>query len=116
MSKTNSMTLKETVERTEKGEQMDFMEHGPENLKEILEAARTYRGHLKDRQAALKLEVEWKEKVKALVKESDLQPLKDGTIKFTHGRVTVCIKPRDELITITEEKPKKPKKSKKGKK
>ena len=111
MSKKNSM--QEEVEKTEKGEQINLIDIGPENGQAIIEAVRIYKGHQHDRLASLKLELKAKEKVKRLVKEAGLQHLPDGTIKFTYEKVAICIKPRDELITITEVKPKKPKKGKK---
>lgn len=102
--------------QVEKDEQMELMETGPENRQAIVDAVREYKKHQSVRLAELKKETEWKEKVKQLIKESDLKPLKDGKIKFNFGKVTVEVTPRDELITIKEKTPKKPKKAKKSKK
>lgn len=115
----NKNTMQEKVEKgeadheTKVGEQGTLMDVGPENKKEIVEAVQIYKRHQHDRIVSLKKECEWKEKIKALVKESDLLPQKDGTIKFNYDKVIIEITPRDELITIKEKKPKKPKKAKK---
>lgn len=103
---------KSMKEQVEQDEQMALMEVGPENRKEIVEAVRIYKGHQSDRIIAGKKEVKQRDVVKALIKKSGLKPLQDGTIKFTYGMVTICVTPRDELITITEKKPKKSKKKK----
>ena len=112
MAKKNSM--QKEIKKTEKGEQMDLMDTGPENRQAIVDAVREYKKHQSDRIASLKKELKWKDKVKKLILESDLKPLKDGRIKFTFSKVTVEVTPRDELITIKEEKPKKTKKPKKN--
>jgi len=96
------------------GEQLDLIDVAPENAKPIIEAARLYKKAQSVRRKALQEEVDLKEKVLGLVKAAELQPLKDGVIKFNSGGFTFCVTPRDELITITEEKKKKGKKGKKG--
>lgn len=102
-------SMQKTVEE---GEQGTLIEVGPENGEAIIAAVRVYKEHQTARLALLKKEIKSRNRVKALVKEANLTPLKDGTIKFTLDKVTICVKPRDELITITEEKPKKSKKKK----
>ena len=108
MTKKNSM--QKEVEKTEKGEQMQLIDVGPENLKAIAAEVRIYKGHQKDRLAAGKKEFEQKEKIKKLVKETNLHRLQDGTIRFEADHAIVCLTPQDELITIKEKKPAKSKK------
>lgn len=91
-------------------EQLDLIEVGPENGKAIITEAKNYKKHQADRLAALKLELESKKKVLKLVKEANLQRLKDGVIRFTLDRVTFKVTPQDDLITIKEETQKKSKK------
>lgn len=106
-------TMQQEVEKTEKGEQMPLMDTGPENLKEIVEAVRIYKAHQSDRLIAGKKEVKQRGKVRELVKNSDLQRLKDGRILFEADGSEVCVTPQDDLITIKDKKPKKAKKTKK---
>ena len=54
------------------------------------------------RQNILRKEVELKEKLKTMIKEAKLQPLKDGVIRFKHDGVWIQITPRDELIKVKE--------------
>ena len=89
-----------------------LIEVGPENLKVIAKETRKYRSLVDERLILLKNEVKQKEKVKALVKEAELQRLKDGRIQFEVGDEIICLMPQDDLITI---KKKTPKKSKTGK-
>lgn len=98
--------------KTAKGEQIPLMDVGPENNREIVDAVRIYKKHQKDRLVAGKKEFDQKEVVKQLVLKSELQPLKNGVIKFTCDNAEIEVTPRDVLITIKE---KKTKKSKKGK-
>ena len=95
-----------------KGEQLALIEVGPENLEHIAKEVRIYKKHQANRLSALKKEVEQKEKIKALVKEADLQRLKDGTIKFEADHAIICVAPQDDLITIKEKTPQKSKKDK----
>jgi len=98
--------------KEKKGEQLDLIEVGPENLKVIMDVTQEYKKVQKLRLDTLKKEVKLKDKIKGLVKAAELQPLKDGKIKFNSGGFTFCLTPRDELITIIESKKKKSKKSK----
>ena len=118
MAKKNSEdeAMAEEVERTEAveaGEQIPLMDVGPENKKVIVDAVRVYKKHQKDRLAALKKEVDQKDIVKSLIKESKLKRNKDGAIVFKYNNVTIKVTPQDDLITINEKKPKKSKKAKK---
>lgn len=99
---------------SEKGEQMDLIEVGPENLEHIVKEVRQYKYHQKQRLIHLKKEVEQKEKIKALVAEAHLQRLKDGNIKFEADHAIVTVTTQDDLITIKEKTA--PKKSKTKKK
>ena len=84
----------------EKQEQLDLIDTQPENAKEILRAAKSYKKFQAMRLATLENEVQEKQKVLMLVKEANLQHLPDGTIRFKLDGVRICIKPRDELITV----------------
>ncbi len=106
---------KKKKNEVEVGEQIPLMDVGPENLKAIVKEVRIYKKHQHDRLASLKLEVESKGKIKAMVKEAELQRLKNGTIKFEADNAIICVAPQEDLITIKEKAPKKLK-AKKGKK
>lgn len=92
-----------------KGEQLQLIEVGPENLKVIAKETRKYRALVDERLIILKKEVKQKDKVKALVKEAELQRLKDGRIQFEVGDEIICLMPQDDLITIKKKAPKKKK-------
>lgn len=83
-------------------EQLDLIDVHPENEKEIVAAAKLYRKHLANRQAAGRKEVEQKEKILMLIKEAKLQPLEDGKIRFSSDGFTFTVTPRDFLVQITE--------------
>ena len=89
---------------TTSGEQMALIDVTPENLKQIEPIARRYRAAMKTRVAALKDEVEAKQKILALVKDAHLTRLEDGTIRFKCEGKLIIITPRDEKITIKDEK------------
>ena len=111
MAKNNSMQ-----KQVEKDEQLELIETGPGNAEEIIKAARLYKQAQNTRLSALKEELKYKGEVKRLVKKADMQPIKDGIIKFEHSGLVFCLTPRDELITIKEKKTRKSKKTKKSKK
>lgn len=90
------------TKKTKTGEQLPLIEVAPKNAKPIVEAARQYKMAQAARIKALAKEVELKQKVRQLVKEANLQRLKDGVIRFTYDRVTVCITPQDEKVTVTD--------------
>lgn len=81
-------------------EQLDLIDVRPENAKEILQAAKSYKIAQKKRLDALGKEVQEKQKVLEFVKKAKLKPLEDGTIRFTLDGVTISVKPRDELLTV----------------
>ena len=95
------------------GEQMALMDDGPKDAAAIIEKTKEYKKAQSVRIKALKEETDLKEEILALVKASELQPLKDGVIKFSSGGYTFRVTPRDELITITEKKKTKKKDMKK---
>lgn len=100
MSKKSQM--QEEVERTE-GEQMDLIDVAPENAKEIIKHARTYRAAQKQRLSALEEEVTQKNKLLELIKAANLQRMADGKIKCRCDGFTITVTPRDEKVTIKEE-------------
>ncbi len=86
----------------EKGEQLDLIDVHPKNAKPIIKLARAYKVAQAARQAALKEEVELKQKILELVKGAKLQPLEGGLIAFEYDGVEISIKPRDELLTVKD--------------
>ena len=85
------------------GEQLDLIDVHPENAKEIIDCAKAYKRYVTDRLAVEKREVEQKQKLLALVRDANLQRLKDGTIRFKLDGFLITITPRDELIKVKEE-------------
>lgn len=105
--------MAEKKTKTVKG-QLQLIEVGPENLKQIAKETRIYRSLVDERIILLKKEVKAKNKVKTLVKDAKLQRLPDGNIKFEVDGEIVCLEPQDDLITIKKKAPEKSKKSKKS--
>ena len=86
--------------KTQTDEQLDLIEISPPNSKEIVSAARAYQNAQAARIKALAKEIEQKQRILALVKEANLQPLADGSIKFSVDSVKISITPRDELVKV----------------
>ncbi len=86
------------------GEQLQLIDVGPKNLKEILAAVKVYKSHQEDRQGSLKEEIKAKAHVHKLVKAAKLTPLKDGVIRFECDGNIISIEPRDEVIRIKKAK------------
>lgn len=84
------------------GKQLELIDVLPKDARPIVEAARIYKEYLRERQAALAEEVKHKKIVLDLIKKAELQPLKDGVIRFTCDGVTISITPRDELVKVKE--------------
>jgi len=85
------------------GEQLDLLDVGPENSKEIVKQAKHYKVALSRRIEALQEEVTAKEKLKALIKEANLKPMDDGKIRVHVNGYTITVTPRDELIQVKED-------------
>ena len=90
------MARKKKVEQ----EQLDLIEVRPQNAKEILVAAKAYKKIQTVRISAGAKEEEEKQKILALVKEANLQPFPDGTIKFTLDGVSISVKPSKMKLTV----------------
>ena len=95
---------KSTMQKeVEKGEQMDLIEVGPENSKEIIRQARIYKALVKKRVNTLADEVAAKTKLLELIKEAKLTRTPGGNIKFHCDGYTITVTPRDELIKVKED-------------
>ena len=92
------------AKRGRKQKQLQLIETLPENIQEIVDVAIEYKECVTTRLGILKKEVELKHKIKEMVKEAKLQPLKDGVIRFRHDGVLISITPRDEVIRVKEVK------------
>ena len=90
------------AKRGPKQKQLELIQTLPDNIQEIVDVALEYQECKIGRQNILKKEVELKDKLKTMVKEAKLQPLKDGVIRFKHDGVLIQITPRDELIKVKE--------------
>ena len=84
-------------------EQLDLIDVSPENIKEIIPAARTYQKAKVARMNATERETKAKVALLSLVKAAKLKPLDDGTIRFRCDGLIISITPRDELIKVKEE-------------
>lgn len=87
--------------------QMDLLEVGPENLEQITPHLRKYKAAMKDRLAALKIEIKQKQIILDLIQQAELQPLPNGHIKFQCEGLEIDLEPRDVVIHVKEVKPKK---------
>lgn len=90
--------------KKQKGEQLQLIDVAPENAKEIIAATKVYKVHQAARLKAGKAEIAQRTVVRALVAESGLQRLPDGTIRFELDGKLFCVTPQDDLITITDAK------------
>ena len=93
----------EAEEKAQAGEQLDLIDVAPENLKPIIKLSRQYKAAQRRRISALEEETTLKQKVLAAIKDTDIKPLEDGTIRFSNDGITVIVKHRDELIQIKED-------------
>ncbi len=91
--------------KQETGEQLQLIDVGPKDGKEIMVAAKSYQKHQTARLKSLEKEMEQKTLILELVKKANLQPLAGGVIKFRLDGMTITIKPRDELVRVKEDKP-----------
>ena len=92
----------ETVEKPEKGEQLDLIDVAPENAKAIIRAARTYKKYQAVRLTALADEVKYKQKVLELIKAAKLKPLDGGKIKFEYDDVIITVTPQEMKLSIKD--------------
>lgn len=89
-----------------KGEQMALLDVGPEHTREIAAAGRRCKILQRARLKALDAEVKEKQKIRQLVEKENLTRLQDGRIRFKCDGLLIEITPRDELVTVKEEKKK----------
>ena len=87
----------------EKGEQLDLIDVAPKNAKPIIAEARLYKRYQRARMLNGEKERASKEIIKDLVHKAELQPLEDGSVRFSYDGMTVTVTPRDELVQVTEE-------------
>jgi hypothetical protein len=106
MANTKNNSAAETNKATT-GEQMDLIDVGPENLKKIAPRVRAYKAAMEQRIESLKVEVDEKGKILALVLKAKLKPLANGHIKFTCEGIDIDIEPRDFVIHTSMHKEKK---------
>lgn len=90
-------------EEVEVGEQMALIDVSPKNAKPMIKVGRLYNKAKKVRIRALAEEVKYKEEIRQLARDANLQRLEDGSIRFTYEGVTICIMPQDEKVTVKEE-------------
>ncbi len=84
-------------------EQLELIDVKPENMKEIVPAARNYQKTKVARMKATERETKAKVELLSLVKAAKLKPLDDGVIRFKCEGLLISITPRDELIKVKEE-------------
>ena len=104
MAKKDSM--QKQVEKDEKGvptgQQMDLIDVGPENSKEIIQHARLYKAAQTKRIQALDEEIAEKQKLLELIRNAKLKPLEGGKVQFRCDGYIITVTPRDELVRIKE--------------
>jgi hypothetical protein len=92
--------------------QLDLIEVGPENLEKMTPHLRKYKAAVKERMAALKIEVEQKQIIMDLVQQAKLQPLPNGQVwRLTSNHATWSYtsrksrRKRDEAARRRSQKP-----------
>ncbi len=90
--------------RGRKQKQLQLIETLPENIQEIVDVALEYEDYKQSRLTIQKKEVEFKAKIKEMIKEAGFQPLPDGVIRFRHDGVLISSTPQDELIKVKKVK------------
>lgn len=85
-----------------KGEQMDLIDVGPENLKAMKPVARRYKAAQKRRIEALADEVKEKKRMLELIVGAKLKPDEDGVVLFTVDGMTVKATPQDWKLSVKE--------------
>lgn len=75
---------------------------GPKKAAPLIKQARLYKQWQKERLAAGNMEVTAKKKLLAMIQESGLKRLDDGSIRASLDGFVIEVTPRDELITVTE--------------
>ncbi len=106
MATKKKTSMENQVAKDEKagtGQQMDLIDVGPKNSKEIIKHARLYRSAQARRVKALQEEIVEKHTILELVKKAKLQRTADGNIKFHCDGLLITIVPRDELLRIKDE-------------
>lgn len=89
--------------RPAKSKQLDLIDVGPENEKEIVRVAERYKDAQAERLEALKREVEEKQALLDLIEKADLQPV-GGKIRCRCDGYIITVTPRDKLINIKKAK------------
>ena len=91
------------AENHEAGEQLELIDVTPENMKTIAPLAKQYEKVKQARMRASKREVETKQELLEAVREANMSPLPDGSIRFRANGMTITITPRDELVQVKED-------------
>ena len=89
--------------RLAKGKQLDLIDVGPENSKEIVRVAERYKEAQAERLEALKRAVDEKQNLLDLIEKADLQPV-GCKIKCRCDGYIITVTPRDQLISIKKAK------------
>ena len=84
-------------------EQLELIEVGPENMEEIMPAAKLYQKAKVARIKATDREVKTKVALLSAVKKAKLGRLDDGSIRFRCDGMLISITPRDELVKVKED-------------
>ena len=87
-------------QKSRPGEQMDLIDIGPVQKKQILQVARAYKKAVRARMAVGDEEKQLKNKLLGMVRKENLTPLEDGSVKFELDGVKISVTPRDELIKV----------------
>jgi len=101
--------------RPRKGEQLQLIEVGPKNIKEIEKHVRAYKEALSKRLPLTRIESKEKQAILDLVKKANLQPLEDGEIRFHAAGMLIRVIPEDITIKLKDADGEKKKESKPGK-
>ena len=97
--------------RPRKGEQLELIEVGPENIKEIEKHVRLYKDALQQRLPLTRIESKEKQAILELVKKAKLKPLDDGEIRFHAAGMLIRVIPEDYTIKLKDAESGKTKKS-----
>lgn len=104
MAAKNEAKIKKTETELEPtGKQLDLIDVAPAQQKKIAAIAKNYKKAQQARIAALKIEVDEKQRLLELIKQANLQHLEGNKVQFRADGLLITVTSRDELVSVKDE-------------